>query len=300
MVQNELFAFLQPRDLKVLRVLTSGELLVAKFSKTHFFTFCNFESFRPIKAIPSRRNCKHSTMSSFEIVTITAVAELPSSATTVSPINEQKTVLEHIFDVIAVGQEHGNERAYISYAQLNGEGAFGRTRFIALQIMVRTADTVLPLAYYYVHAKVFSSGKVQLAGLKTEGDATHAVSAILCSMGLEQHTVEPRIVLINAKFRASDTAIDREVLHAYFCGGKVQPGAKLDSVYDPTHWPGVRLNVYFDATTEGNDVASNRKKKVFVGIFRSGKAVVTGATTLRQVEEACRLVTSSVSDSGCG
>ena len=228
----------------------------------------------------------------YEIVTITAVAQLPPL------VGDKTTVLERLFDrmVVGSGTEHyGTEHAHVSYAQFHGEGAFGKTKHISLQLVVKSQ--LHPS--YYVHAKIFNSGKVQMAGLKRQEHAMLTAVAICNSSRLAiEDDLKVSIVLINAKFQASRVPIDREVLHTFFLNNRNNISKfKLDSVYDPTHWPGIRLNIYF--IDQDASLVSKRPQKVFVGIYRSGKAVVCGATTMNQIQDALQVVTFSVADSAC-
>lgn len=158
-----------------------------------------------------------------------------------------------------------------------------------------------------VNVKVFRNGRVQLTGIKRidEGrEVVEHVARLLRDLGCASATpdaVQYRVCLINSDFDLG-FRIRRDALHRLVR----ERFPQLSCCYEPCIYPGVRIRYYWNVKAPGecacggDDVCDgkgdgvDRCRKVTMSVFQSGKAIVVGAHTLEQLEDAYRFLVDAV------
>jgi hypothetical protein len=217
----------------------------------------------------------------FKITTVTAVAH----------INGGTVDLDAAFDRIVVveGNDPVDDPFHIVYSELVKDGnpnlskghqptrkkprrRFGRTTYLALELDGR------------VHVKIFTSGKIQIVGAKAISDGEKVARYIATRIVRRQASCVDgfSVLMINATFD-TERRLCRHALHDTVVDIAKHSKA-LTSAFDPSQWPGVKL--YFEADD----------RRIFAGVFGSGKVIVTGATTVEQIGVVQKQILSLVNE----
>jgi TATA-box binding protein (TBP) (component of TFIID and TFIIIB) len=135
-------------------------------------------------------------------------------------------------------------------------------------------------------AKIFPNGSVQVAGCSSLSDCTRILDQlrhILATvMQMDSLTcAEPRIVMINTNF-SLNSHINLMETTRLFASSK-----KFSSVtFDPDRYSAVKIKF-----KPGNDM-----KQVTVSMFSTGKTIITGAETLKEIVFAYKMIVDHVND----
>lgn len=176
---------------------------------------------------------------------------------------------------------------------------------------------------YHVNTKMFNNGTVHMTGLKSILDGEKVIAGIIDRLqqladadaavadrtreGADESLIVPldskmvqgpfSIHLINSDFKVN-FRIKREVLHEVLVRNY-----KNKCTYEPCIYPGVKLQYFYNTATEnqknngncqcptgqcagkGKGAAVGDCKKVTIGVFQSGCVIITGASTVTQIEE---------------
>lgn len=171
---------------------------------------------------------------------------------------------------------------------------------------------------YHVNTKMFNNGTVHMTGLKAVTDGEKVISWIINCLqkfsdatepsheGVDETLIVPiyskltpgpfSIHLINSDFKVN-YRIKREVLHEILVRNY-----KNKCTYEPCIYPGVKLQYFYNTATENHKNNGNCQcpcqcagkgkgavvgdcKKVTIGVFQSGCVIITGASTVTQIDE---------------
>jgi len=172
---------------------------------------------------------------------------------------------------------------------------------------------------YFVNAKMFKNGNVQMTGIKCVEDGIKAIDIIITV--IRQICIEKAITqiitdissmmnckyeirLINSDFRVN-FEIKREKLHA--C---LTEDYQNKCTYEPCIYPGVKLQYFWNKSGnfngnchcnpacvgKGKGCGTNDCKKITVAIFQSGCVIITGASSEEQVTECYRYICRILQD----
>jgi TATA-box binding protein (TBP) (component of TFIID and TFIIIB) len=163
-------------------------------------------------------------------------------------------------------------------------------------------------AEYFLNIKIFKNGNVQMTGIKSIEDGIDAINFFIeairsnpergeivstpDTMTLTDYSIR----LINSDFRVN-FEIRRELLHKCLIE---KYGNK--SSYEPCIYPGVKLQYYWNKTNpkkdgicqcedeqcggKGAGLVEHDCKKTTIAIFQSGCIIITGASSMEQLEDS--------------
>ena len=165
-----------------------------------------------------------------------------------------------------------------------------------------------------VNVKLFNNGRIQMTGLKYHGHGDKVVSTLveqLKQLNDDTHPfmsvsccdIDPvSIACINSDF-SLNYPIKRDVLHREIVN------AGYYSSYEPCIYPGVNIKYYFNelypggicqcraqCTGKGCGTVDGGCKKVTVAVFQSGKAIITGARSLQQLNTAHSFISTFIQE----
>ena len=164
-----------------------------------------------------------------------------------------------------------------------------------------------------VNVKLFNNGKIQMTGLKYEEHGTRVLeilTPILLRLDVnndnkilstDKLVAEPmNIACINSDFSLG-YSIKRDILH------KEIVDAGYYSSYEPCIYPGVNIKYYYNTGSEdgickctnvcsgkGDGCGDGKCKKITVAVFKSGKAIITGARSKHQLDIAFKFITEFI------
>jgi len=168
-----------------------------------------------------------------------------------------------------------------------------------------------------ISLKVFSTGRLQIAGCRDEGSCMEAVKLVALAVN-EIHKKRPEVMKRQTKTDGTrvEEPIDPEQLHApqivmincSFDSGMAAVGSALDPhrltellnemqqkskaveevSYNPEQrYTGVKIKFKPNLdSASGEEDQATRDREVFIGMFPSGKAVITGAVRWQEVERS--------------
>ncbi len=165
-----------------------------------------------------------------------------------------------------------------------------------------------------VNVKLFNNGRIQMTGLKYQDHGTKVVSSVveqLYHFNFEDNPflssipckIDPvSIACINSDF-SINFPIKRELLHRDIVN------AGYYSSYEPCIYPGVNIKYYYNTLHPGGICQCESQcagkgcgsvdggcKKVTVAVFKSGKAIITGARSLEQLHTAYSFITQFIDE----
>jgi TATA-box binding protein (TBP) (component of TFIID and TFIIIB) len=160
-----------------------------------------------------------------------------------------------------------------------------------------------------MNVKLFNNGRIQITGLKGEGQSVCLVNTLLDYfkdfdiVSENTHLVDSKIVLINSDFDIG-FEIDRDKLHRDIISNDIY------SSYEPCIYPGVNIKYFINNNNDGSGVCvcdklcngkgngdgDGRCKKVTVAVFKSGKIIITGGQNIRQIEDSYEFITDFIED----
>ena len=164
-----------------------------------------------------------------------------------------------------------------------------------------------------VNVKLFNNGKVQMTGLKYEGHGDKVLEALIPVLqrldtnhqskvlSTSEITFTPmNIACINSDFSLG-YSIKRDILH------KEIVEAGYYSSYEPCIYPGVNIKYYYNTETnhgickccavcngKGDGCGDGKCKKITIAVFKSGKAIITGARSKNQLDVAYKFITEFI------
>jgi len=259
----------------------------------------------------------------YKISTITATGSIHTDV-------DLRALFDHI-DVIPIDSsspgiifmEYGNSKSEIiskgmNYKKKNRGKDVKRFDNQATMIIKMTSDSK-----YFVNAKMFKNGNVQMTGIKSVNDGVSAVDIVI-DMIRKTHiekgvtsvindinsmmNCKYEIRLINSDFRVN-FEIKREKLHA-----ALTENYHNKCTYEPCIYPGVKLQYFWNKQAnengnchcmpscvgKGKGCGTNDCKKITVAIFQSGCVIITGASSEEQVSECykyiCRILETHMDD----
>lgn len=156
-----------------------------------------------------------------------------------------------------------------------------------------------------VNVKLFNNGRIQMTGLKYETHGKKVVETVLrelqaldaksshrCLISTDWFISPTDIACINSDFSVG-FPIKRDMLHREI----VNHG--FYSSYEPCIYPGVNIKYYYNedcvggicqcnspCTGKGCGKGDGNCKKVTIAVFKSGKAIITGARSQTQLTTA--------------
>lgn len=164
-------------------------------------------------------------------------------------------------------------------------------------LVLRIWDGERTRRFYEVHVKVFKTGKMEIPGkmedalfVQAKRELRNLFADLLSLPDLEYVHVEDDNVLINSNFNCG-FFINRSALNRILRG----PKYRIDSSYDPNHYPGVKCRFFFrnawglDPVRQTGAVSAEHRQlkmkelqhcqeytKVSFMIFRTGGGLVVG------------------------
>jgi TATA-box binding protein (TBP) (component of TFIID and TFIIIB) len=170
-------------------------------------------------------------------------------------------------------------------------------------------------ASYFVNAKMFKNGNVQMTGIKRIDDGVLAIGILIqviqemlgytpslniVSSPEKMMNCNYEIRLINSDFRVN-FEIKRELLHLCLTE---HMGNKC--TYEPCIYPGVKLQYFWNKNSaqpngncecvgghcvgKGKGAATSECKKITIAIFQSGCVIITGASSEGQITECYQYI----------
>ena len=158
-----------------------------------------------------------------------------------------------------------------------------------------------------INVKIFNNGKVQITGLKYEGQGVGIIKNLIQIMKdnqiIEKHDVEMedyRIVLINCDFELPHE-IERYKLHEEITQNNYY------SSYEPCSYPGVNIKYYINTTNDngicncetmcngkGKGIGDGDCKRVTIAVFKSGSIIITGGQNVEQILKSYNFITDFI------
>ena len=263
----------------------------------------------------------------YRVSTITAVGGVGSSVD-----------IQAVFDVADVGGKasaaaDGESRRFV-FASLGGEtrgvdpgrlkrkrrgGAARKPKLFGNQVTTVIEEVSGIHGGAFVNAKVFQNGRVQMTGVKDVDQGRRVLDWIvaeLARMGVVEcrdrlAAVGYRVCLINTDFDLS-LRVKRDLLLR--CLRRHHPSVQTS--FEPCIYPGLKIKYMW---REGTDAAmagcctcaetccgrgvgaadkSGQCRKVSVAVFQSGKVIVTGAHTMKQIDDTYAFLLGLVAEHG--
>jgi TATA-box binding protein (TBP) (component of TFIID and TFIIIB) len=168
-----------------------------------------------------------------------------------------------------------------------------------------------------VNMKVFRNGRVQLTGVKRVEQGREIVGRVVelltqCGSGCcatPPSLAEYRVCLINSDFDVG-FRIRRALLHKLVR----ECFPRMSVCYEPCIYQGVRIRYYWNEGVDcsdhpgccacspdavpcdgrGEGDGPGRCRKVTMSVFQSGKAIIVGAHTVQQLDDAYRFLVDSI------
>ncbi len=163
-----------------------------------------------------------------------------------------------------------------------------------------------------VNMKVFNNGRIQMTGLRSEKQGLDIIQLFIDELtnipkekleeildNLTPTKKESKIVLINSDFDVH-FKINREALHRIV----VEKG--YFSSYEPCSYPGVNIKYYHNEMKENNGICEcvdicngkghNCCKSITIAVFNSGKIIITGGQSYKQLNIAYDFITKTIKE----
>ena len=168
-----------------------------------------------------------------------------------------------------------------------------------------------------INVKVFKNGKLQMTGVPSEERGAKAVDVVidLIKSIPDDSKTGKRIVFDKKRLKCSNY---RTVLinSDYFCGYEIQRENlaeilcnkyDLSVTFESENYPGVKLEYFWNQTTLGSNTEGQCRctkrcigrgtgngdkdcKKITISTFQSGKVIVTGARSTKQLDSAYKFI----------
>ena len=232
------------------------------------------------------------------ISTITSVLKL-----------SQKIDLEKVYKGIPISE---NYIPYIEYGCNNVPRGFSEKSLIKKRKKKKKKIFYNQSTIHVMHdgklmnVKLFNNGRIQITGLKNEGQATKLVKKLIEYFKdfeiISDYTelIENKIVLINSDFDLG-FEINRDNLHSEIIENDIY------SSYEPCIYPGVNIKYFINTNNscgicecenicngKGNGCGDGDCKKVTIAVFKSGKVIITGGQNKDQIIESYRFITNFI------
>lgn len=157
-----------------------------------------------------------------------------------------------------------------------------------------------------INIKLFNNGKIQLTGINKIQEITNIIQLLIDELSSndiiskDTSILNYKIVLINSDFDIG-FKINREKLYRYMIDNNIF------CTYEPCTYPGVNIKYYFNINnntgicmcdsichgkSDGN--GNNRCKKITIAVFKSGKIIITGGQSVKQVSEAYKFIKNTL------
>jgi len=159
-----------------------------------------------------------------------------------------------------------------------------------------------------MNVKLFNNGRIQITGLKNEGQAGKLVKKLLQYfkdfdvIGDYTELIDNKIVLINSDFDLG-YQIDREKLHHEIVENDIY------SSYEPCIYPGVNIKYFVNENQydgicscqsmcngKGRADGDGNCKKITIAVFKSGSVIITGAQNINQLEICYRFIKNFIEE----
>ena len=232
------------------------------------------------------------------ISTITSVLKL-----------SQKIDLEKVYKGIPISEKY---IPYIEYGCNNAPRGFSEKSLIKKRKKKKKKIFYNQSTIHVMHdgklmnVKLFNNGRIQITGLKNEGQATKLVKKLIEYFKdfeiISDYTelIENKIVLINSDFDLG-FEINRDNLHSEIIENDIY------SSYEPCIYPGVNIKYFINKNNscgicecenicngKGNGCGDGDCKKVTIAVFKSGKVIITGGQNKDQIIESYRFITNFI------
>tara|TARA_B110001469_G_C9626933_1_gene313056 strand:+ start:310 stop:1047 length:738 start_codon:yes stop_codon:yes gene_type:complete len=161
-----------------------------------------------------------------------------------------------------------------------------------------------------INLKVFNNGGIQMTGLKGESQGStaienvlqrvstlgpEAISAIFYTIKVLPTCLRLKMVMINSDFDIGFT-IDREKLH------RAMVSYRYYSSFESTIYPGVNIKYYYNPGKHSDGIcncegvcdgkgANGLCKKITIAVFKSGKIIITGGSSMEHINTAYDFIT---------
>ena len=207
---------------------------------------------------------------------------------------------------------------YIEYGSINTPKGFSQKSLIKKRKKKKKKIFYNQATLHVIHdgkimnVKLFNNGRIQVTGLKVEGQGANLVKKLLVYFKdfdiINYYTklIEDKVVLINSDFDIG-YEIDRDNLHEEIINNNIY------SSYEPCIYPGVNIKYFININNncgicecnglcngKGDGNGDGKCKKVTIAVFKSGKVIITGGQNKDQINEAYRFITNFIQDhKGC-
>lgn len=254
----------------------------------------------------------------YRVSTITANGHIGTSV-------QQAVFFEHLKLVDLESDESGF--IWVEWGEEQSRGVFPKKRRKANRKIFDNQVTVIykMATGYMPNVKLFRNGNIQMTGIRTVEDGNLMIermveevrrihqSGAMSQVGEEMKAIvedaaalrgrDFTIRMINSDFSVP-YKIRRKELHRILID---EYGNKCS--FQPETYPGVKLQYFWNEAYPkqhgcchcpslcfGKKDVNSHCKKVTVSIFQSGKILITGATTFKQVDDAYQYITEVLKD----
>ena len=251
------------------------------------------------------------TPSELRISTMTITSDINSDINLSVISNELSLVDYYSNDIGCIKIELGGmtTRGYCK-KDIENKTKKKKTFYNQATTIIRVADKENSLKE--VNCKLFSNGRIQMTGIKSIHSAESSLKLLFDSIKnlsnldndgnvvnavtdkINAHCGKINIHLINSDY-TTGFKIKRDVLHDLLVNSY-----NIYSTYEPCIYPGVNTKYYWNTTNtmegvcdcseecngKGRGDGDGKCKKVTISIFQSGAIIITGATSIEQLNAA--------------
>ena len=160
-----------------------------------------------------------------------------------------------------------------------------------------------------INLKIFNNGKLQMTGVKKQGQAERAIEILISKLSsiqnkgdiLDNFEIQQKdfkIVLINSDFHIR-FKVKRDILH------RIVTSNGYYSSYEPSIYPGVNIKYYYnnlyndgicrclgDCSGKGLGMGDSDCKKITIAVFNSGNIIITGGQSNNQLNTAYEFISN--------
>ena len=214
-----------------------------------------------------------------------------------------------LFETVCIVSKNGTQKGVI-YAETGSGGKLKSRGEVAKEkkrrkktepVRFENQTTLIVKVFddipYYVNAKCFRNGNIQITGVKEEGDGPRSLQIISDNVReLRDVAKTPdrlgvydfKIRLINTDFKMPFSIDNYALQHAMI------KNYENISIYEKCIYPGVKI-VYFhqdnSPVKDGNCCCASFCrgavcKKITIAVFQSGSVIITGGVSRAQIDEA--------------
>tara|TARA_B100001094_G_C18134603_1_gene774285 strand:- start:630 stop:1370 length:741 start_codon:yes stop_codon:yes gene_type:complete len=238
-------------------------------------------------------------MEDLHVSTITAILQLSSDID-----------LKQIFEEVPIS----TYIPFIEYGETNGTKGFSKKllkkkrKKKKKRIFYNQATIHVNSYGKLMNVKLFNNGKIQITGLKQEGQSVELVNELILYLQYldifkeDVSIIHSQIVLINSDFDLG-FKVNREMLHREIINMGIY------SSFEPCIYPGVNIKYYMNTNNSNgicccNNICNGKGrangdgdcKKVTIAVFMSGKTIITGGQNKDQLKKCHQFITNFIDE----